>query len=87
MADNKSQDKTVLASEEETKKVGPVSESTAQTDSGDNKTENAATSDSSSTSQSRPTRHLPTHYKGMPKQWEKNQVPKKDTPDSPNISS
>ncbi|KAI8963480.1 hypothetical protein F5Y11DRAFT_346464 [Daldinia sp. FL1419] len=81
MADNKSQDKTVLASGNEAK-VDPVSENTTQTDSGDNKTENAATSDSSSTSQSKPTRHLPTHYKGMPKQWEKNQVPKKDTQDS-----
>ncbi|KAK6952790.1 hypothetical protein Daesc_005084 [Daldinia eschscholtzii] len=83
MADDKSQDQTSApASGVETKKEDSQLVQTAQTDSGDNKAENTATSDSSSTSQPRPTRHLPTHYKGMPKQWEKNQVPKKDTQDS-----
>ncbi|KAI1798682.1 hypothetical protein F4811DRAFT_558581 [Daldinia bambusicola] len=79
MADDKSQDQaSALTSGVEAKKEDPPLDQAAQTDTGDNKAENTATSDSSSTSQSRPTRHLPTHYKGMPKQWEKNQVPKKD---------
>ncbi|OTA66094.1 hypothetical protein K449DRAFT_431568 [Hypoxylon sp. EC38] len=69
MAEEKSQEKVVATSGEEAKK----------TDSGDNnKTEAAATDADSTTAQSRPRGQLPTHYRGMPKQWEKNQIHKKD---------
>ncbi|KAI1136485.1 hypothetical protein F5Y05DRAFT_415253 [Hypoxylon sp. FL0543] len=71
MADEKPQEKVTPTSEEEAKK----------TDSGDNnKTEGAAADAGSTTTtaQPRPRGQLPTHYRGMPKQWEKNQVPKKD---------
>ncbi|KAI1103035.1 hypothetical protein F4804DRAFT_333721 [Jackrogersella minutella] len=69
MADEKSQEKVVSASGEDAKNA----------DSGDNKKTEAAAADSGSTTeQSRPPRQLPTHYKGMPRQWEKNQIPKKD---------
>ncbi|KAI0114651.1 hypothetical protein F4776DRAFT_324764 [Hypoxylon sp. NC0597] len=72
MADEKSQEKVVATSGEEAKK----------TDSGDNnKTEGAAPDAGSTTAQARPRGQLPTHYKGMPKQWEKNRVPKKDDKD------
>ncbi|KAI2470757.1 hypothetical protein F4781DRAFT_389727 [Annulohypoxylon bovei var. microspora] len=70
MSDEKSQDKVVSTSGEETKKA----------DTSDNKkTEDTAADSGSTTEPSRPPRQLPTHYKGMPRQWEKNQVPKKDT--------
>ncbi|KAI1207628.1 uncharacterized protein F4807DRAFT_462436 [Annulohypoxylon truncatum] len=68
MADEKSQDKVVSTSGEETKKA----------DTGDNK-KTEDTDSGSTTEQSRPPRQLLSHYRGMPKQWEKNQVPKKDT--------
>ncbi|OTA92412.1 hypothetical protein M434DRAFT_396408 [Hypoxylon sp. CO27-5] len=72
MTDEKSQEKVVATSGEEAKK----------TDSGDNKkTEAAATDADSTTAQSRPRGQLPTHYRGMPKQWEKNRIPKKDDKD------
>ncbi|KAI2616855.1 hypothetical protein GGR54DRAFT_641448 [Hypoxylon sp. NC1633] len=74
MADDKSQDKVASSPGEEAKKIERVTENTAQTDSGDKKTEDASIAEADSTaSQSKPTRHLPTHYRGMPKQWEKNQ--------------
>ncbi|KAI0380470.1 hypothetical protein F5Y04DRAFT_98896 [Hypomontagnella monticulosa] len=80
MADNKSQDKTAVASGDETKKSESVPENTAHADSGDKKTEDAAAAESgSAASQSRPAKQLPTHYKGMPNQWEKNRAPKKDS--------
>ncbi|KAI1409218.1 hypothetical protein F5Y13DRAFT_93914 [Hypoxylon sp. FL1857] len=71
MADEKSQDKVVAGPGEEAKK----------TDTGDNNKTEAAAADagSTNTSQERPRGQLPTHYRGMPKQWEKNQVPKKET--------
>lgn len=79
MADKSSQNSAVKASvsEEATKKAG-VSENTTQTktDSADEntkKTEDAAADAGSTASQSRPTKHLPTHFRGMPRQWEKNQ--------------
>ncbi|KAI1773236.1 hypothetical protein F4818DRAFT_121229 [Hypoxylon cercidicola] len=72
MADNKA-----TTAGEEAKRTEPVADTTTETHSeNDEKTEDAP-ANSDSTSQTRPTRHLPTHYKGMPKQWEKNQVPKK----------
>ncbi|OTB02060.1 hypothetical protein M426DRAFT_323005 [Hypoxylon sp. CI-4A] len=62
MADEKSQDKHVAVSGEEAKPA----------DSGDNKTtEDAAAADSDSTT-NKPVRQLRSHYKGMPRQWEKN---------------
>ncbi|KAI6082988.1 hypothetical protein F4821DRAFT_245660 [Hypoxylon rubiginosum] len=67
MADNKA----TMASGEEAKKADPVADTTAEAHSDDKKTEDAP-ADSDSTSQPRKTTHLPTHYKGMPRQWEKN---------------
>ncbi|KAI0886940.1 uncharacterized protein GGS22DRAFT_119316 [Annulohypoxylon maeteangense] len=69
MADDKSQDKVVPTSGEESK----------QADTGDNKKTEDTADSGPTTEQSRPPRQLPTHYRGMPKQWEKNQVPKKET--------
>ncbi|KAI0836974.1 hypothetical protein F5Y06DRAFT_298212 [Hypoxylon sp. FL0890] len=74
MADEKSQENIVPTSGQEAKKA----------DSGDNKKTESAAADAGSTTgqtteQPRPRGQLPTHYRGMPKQWEKNQVPKKDT--------
>ncbi|KAI1385446.1 uncharacterized protein F4822DRAFT_432298 [Hypoxylon trugodes] len=81
MADNK--EKVPSTSEVDAKKTDPSSDNTTQADSGDNKqAEDTAAADAgSTTSQFKPTKHLPTHYRGMPKQWEKNRVPKKDTQD------
>ncbi|KAI1441343.1 hypothetical protein F5Y02DRAFT_422106 [Annulohypoxylon stygium] len=63
MADEKSQDKVVSASAEDTK----------QADTGDNKKTEDSAASGSTTEQPKPPRQLPTHYKGMPRQWEKNQ--------------
>ncbi|KAI2635887.1 hypothetical protein GGS26DRAFT_589554 [Hypomontagnella submonticulosa] len=80
MADDKSQDKAACGSGDEAKTSESVAGNTIHTDSGDEKTEDAAAADSgSATSQSRPAKQLPTHYKGMPNQWEKNRAPKKET--------
>ncbi|XXH01832.1 hypothetical protein Hte_008194 [Hypoxylon texense] len=77
MADNKA----TTTSGEEAKRADPVSDTTTEAQhSGDNKkTEDTpVASDPTSQAQKPPTRHLPTHYKGMPNQWEKNRLPKKD---------
>ncbi|KAI1371253.1 hypothetical protein F4677DRAFT_435956 [Hypoxylon crocopeplum] len=85
MADDKSQDKIVPSEGDESKKADPVSEKASQTDATNNKTEDAAADADSTASQSRPTRHLPTHYKGMPKQWEKNQGKRPRSKPSPRV--
>ncbi|KAI1399314.1 hypothetical protein F4819DRAFT_488725 [Hypoxylon fuscum] len=76
MADNK----VPSTSGEETKKTEPVSDNATQTNSGsDKKTEDLQTNSDSADLESRPAKQLQSHFRGMPKQWEKNRVPKKDT--------
>ncbi|KAL7619889.1 hypothetical protein AAE478_010436 [Parahypoxylon ruwenzoriense] len=70
MADDREQDKGAPAPRDAPKNVEPVS--------GDKKTDEAvAGAGSSALPKENPGRHLPTHFRGMPKQWEKNQEPEK----------
>ncbi|KAI0179875.1 hypothetical protein GGR52DRAFT_216158 [Hypoxylon sp. FL1284] len=69
MADNEN----ITAPKEE----GKTADSVPGTNPGDDKKADETPAGADSTAK-RPTKHLPTHYKGMPRQWEKNQV-KKET--------
>ncbi|KAI1075944.1 hypothetical protein F5B20DRAFT_343211 [Whalleya microplaca] len=74
MADSKSSDKEI-STEEPKVNQGRAS----QTDSGDGKkAEESVVNENSAASRETAPKQLLSHYKGMPKDWEKNRVAKKE---------